>query len=77
MPKNIDDNNQYRSWEYAKIGDYHRNLDLDWSYAPTYIRKMKLVRKYLDTCSSKVNILDAGCGEGVLVEEYSSKGYMI
>jgi len=27
----------YRCWEYSKKGDYHKNLDPDWSYTPTYL----------------------------------------
>ena len=64
----------YRGWEYARRGDYHRNLDPNWSYAPTYLQKMKWVRKYIDELSMTTRILDAGCGEGVLVEDYSKAG---
>jgi 2-polyprenyl-3-methyl-5-hydroxy-6-metoxy-1,4-benzoquinol methylase len=78
------DNNQkakqgkpYRGWEYAKNGDYHRNLDLNWSYAPTYLRKMKEVRDFLNNLRQDARILDAGCGEGILVEEYSRRGRLI
>lgn len=38
---------------------------------------MKYVRKFLDSLPKEMKILDAGCGEGVLVEEYRSKGYSI
>ncbi len=61
----------YRGWEYAHLGDYHRNLDPNWSYAPTYMRKMKWIRRHIDKLPMMAQILDAGCGEGVLVEEYS------
>lgn len=74
---NTDDDRQaetYRGWEYARLGDYHRNLDPNWGYAPTYLRKMKWVRKYINGLPETVRILDAGCGEGVLVEEYSKAG---
>ncbi len=67
----------HRNWEYAKKGDYHKNLDPDWSYTPTYLQKMKRIRKFLDSLPKETKILDAGCGEGVLVEEYSDKGYSI
>jgi 2-polyprenyl-3-methyl-5-hydroxy-6-metoxy-1,4-benzoquinol methylase len=67
----------YRGWEYARIGDYHRDLDLNWSYAPTYLRKMKWVREYIETIPNDARVLDAGCGEGVLVEEYSKSGLNI
>jgi len=69
---------EFRGWEYAKKGDYHKNLDPDWSYTPTYLKKMYHMRKFLDSLpKEKTRILDAGCGEGVLVEEYLNKGYTI
>lgn len=70
-------NNRFRDWEYAVRGDYHKNLDPNWSYTPTYLRKMKYVRRFLDSLPKEAKILDAGCGEGVLVEEYRSKGRYI
>jgi SAM-dependent methyltransferase len=66
-----------RGWEYARIGDYHRNLDLNWSYAPTYLAKMKIIRAYLSALNKDSRILDAGCGEGVLVDEYRQQGFQI
>ncbi len=67
----------YRGWEYAKIGDYHRNLDPDWSYTPTYLRKMAFVRQQIQNIGTDARILDAGCGEGVLVEDFRLQGYQI
>ena len=68
----------FRSWEYAKCGDYHRNLDANWSYTPTYLRKMAFVRATIERLlDPSKRILDAGCGEGVLVEEYRQKGWDI
>jgi SAM-dependent methyltransferase len=67
----------YRGWEYTMAGDYHRNLDPNWSYAPTYLKKMAVVRRFVDRLPSEAVILDAGCGEGVLVEEYLAKGRRI
>jgi ubiquinone/menaquinone biosynthesis C-methylase UbiE len=64
----------YRGWQYETAGDYHRNLDLNWSYAPTYLQKMAIVRKFLESQPPEVSILDVACGEGVLVEEFRSKG---
>jgi SAM-dependent methyltransferase len=66
-----------RGWEYARIGDYHRNLDLNWSYAPTYLSKMRIIRSYLANVSKESRVLDAGCGEGVLVEEFRQAGFQI
>ena len=67
----------YRGWEYAKKGDYHKNLDPDWSYTPTYLKKMKSVHQFLDTLPHDAKIVDAGCGEGVLVEKYRQRGRQI
>jgi SAM-dependent methyltransferase len=71
------DKAKYRGWEYATKGDYHKNLDPNWSYTPTYLKKIAFVRTFLDNLPKETKILDAGCGEGVLVEEYRSKGYLI
>ena len=57
-----------RQGEYAARGDYHRTPDRDWDYLPTYLAKMRLVGAYLDALPAGTRVLDAGCGEGVLVE---------
>jgi len=62
---------------YATKGDYHKNLDPNWSYTPIYLKKMRFIRRFLDSLSKEIKILDAGCGERVLVEEYRLKGYLI
>lgn len=62
-----------REGEYAARGDYHRQPDPDWDYYPTYIAKLKFVRGWLDTAPPQTRVLDAGCGEGVLVEEYATR----
>lgn len=67
----------YRGWEYARIGDYHRKLDPNWSYTPTYLRKMTFVRQFIESIPCDMKILDAACGEGVLVEEFRQKGWDI
>jgi SAM-dependent methyltransferase len=58
--------------EYAHRGEYHRHLDPDWDYYPTYLAKMKAVRAYLGSLAPRTRVLDAGCGEGLLVEEFAS-----
>ena len=62
-----------RRGEYAARGDYHRAPDSTWEYYPTYRAKLAIVRQYLDRLPPGTSVLDAGCGEGVLVEEYSSR----
>ena len=62
-----------RRGEYAARGDYHRTLDPAWEYYPTYIAKMQAVRRYLDALPKGARVLDAGCGEGVIVDEYADR----
>ena len=62
-----------RTGEYAERGDYHRNLSTDWEFYPTYLAKMAAVRAYLTALPAGTRVLDAGCGEGVLVEAFKSK----
>jgi ubiquinone/menaquinone biosynthesis C-methylase UbiE len=62
-----------RDGEYAARGDYHRELDPNWEFYPTYIAKLEAVRAWLDRLPAGVRVLDAGCGEGVLVEEYAGR----
>ena len=62
-----------RQGEYALRGDYHRRLDPDWDYYPTYRAKLRIVRAYLDGLPPATRVLDAGCGEGLLVEEYADR----
>ncbi|RPJ85077.1 MAG: class I SAM-dependent methyltransferase, partial [Acidobacteria bacterium] len=59
-----------RRGEYAERGDYHRAPAPDWDYYPTYLAKLERVHRYLDALPDGTSVLDAGCGEGVLVERY-------
>ena len=62
-----------RRGEYAARGDYHRTPDPSWDYYPTYLAKLTAVRRYLDALPRTMRVLDAGCGEGVLVDEYADR----
>ncbi len=62
-----------RGGEYAARGDYHRTLDPTWDYYPTYLAKLDAVRAYLNALPAATRVLDAGCGEGVLVDEYAGR----
>lgn len=62
-----------RRGEYATRGDYHRRPDPDWDYYPTYIAKLEAVRDWLAHLPPEARVLDAGCGEGVLVDEFASR----
>jgi SAM-dependent methyltransferase len=62
-----------RDGEYAARGEYHRELDPHWDYYPTYIVKLQFVRRWLDALPPATRVLDAGCGEGVLVDEYTGR----
>jgi SAM-dependent methyltransferase len=62
-----------RTGEYAERGDYHRHLSPDWEFYPTYLAKMEAVRAYLAVLPPATRVLDAGCGEGVLVDEFHDR----
>lgn len=62
-----------RTGEYAARGDYHRAPDPDWDYYPTYLAKLEAVRRWLDGAAAGERVLDAGCGEGILVDEYAGR----
>lgn len=62
-----------RRGEYAARGDYHRTLDPAWEFYPTYLAKLASVRRWLDMLPPGTRVLDAGCGEGVLVDEYADR----
>ncbi|MGH9371369.1 MAG: hypothetical protein ACRD15_07555, partial [Vicinamibacterales bacterium] len=62
-----------RGGEYAARGDYHRVPDPDWDYYPTYLAKLETVRAWLRALAPGTRVLDAGCGEGVLVDEFASR----
>src|SRR5918994_5760006 len=62
-----------RRGEYAARGDYHRTPDPSWEFYPTYIAKLAAVRRWLDALPAGTRVLDAGCGEGVIVDEYAER----
>ena len=62
-----------RTGEYAERGDYHRQLSPDWEFYPTYIAKMARIGAYLGALPAGTRVIDAGCGEGILVEEFRDR----
>ena len=62
-----------RRGEYAARGDYHRTPDPAWDYYPTYLAKLTAVRRWLNQLPPGTRVLDAGCGEGILVDEFASR----
>jgi SAM-dependent methyltransferase len=62
-----------RGGEYATRGDYHRAPDPSWEFYPTYLAKLDAVRRWLDQSPRGIRVLDAGCGEGVLVDEFADR----
>jgi 2-polyprenyl-3-methyl-5-hydroxy-6-metoxy-1,4-benzoquinol methylase len=62
-----------RRGEYAARGDYHRAPDPSWEYYPTYVAKLEFVRRWLSELPNGMRVLDAGCGEGVLVDEFVTR----
>src|SRR5262249_16806510 len=67
-----------RKGEYARQGDFHKNLNPNWSYYPIYVNKIALVDELLQAFGNPAErTLDAGCGEGVLVEKYAHAGWDI
>ncbi|MEK6629185.1 MAG: class I SAM-dependent methyltransferase [Acidobacteriota bacterium] len=68
-----DDASATKLGEYGTRGEYHRVLDETWNYRPTYLAKMLAVRRHLDSFSPETRVLDAGCGEGVIVDQYAGR----
>ncbi len=67
-----------RKGEYSRQGEFHRNLNPNWSYYPIYLNKVELIDELLRRYNRQSGkILDAGCGEGVLVEKYAQQGWDI
>jgi SAM-dependent methyltransferase len=62
-----------RQGEYRSRGDYHRELDPDWSYAPVYRRKVELTDRFVARLEKGARLLDVGCGEGALVDRYRGR----
>ena len=73
MPDHASVSRVSRTGEYAERGEYHRHLSPEWEFYPTYLAKMDGVRRYLGALPAGTRVLDAGCGEGLLVEEFRDR----
>jgi SAM-dependent methyltransferase len=73
MPDHASVSRVSRTGEYAERGEYHRDPSPDWEFYPTYLAKLAEVRRYLSALPRQARVLDAGCGEGVLVDEFASR----
>lgn len=62
--------------DYKDKGEYHKKLDKKWPYLPIYVEKIRKIDKLMSKYKN-AKILDAGCGEGILVEKYRKKGFNI
>lgn len=60
---------------YKEKGEYHRYLDPNWNYYPTYLEKQRYLKKLIKELPEGIKMLDAGCGEGLLVEYLVSHGF--
>ncbi len=60
---------------YSILGDYHKNIDKKWAYYPVFLSKISFIEKFFKNIPKRYKILDAGCGEGFLVEKLRKNGY--
>ena len=64
------------SGEHLKQINPHWTFD-KWSYRHTFINKMKWIINHIEMLPKETKILDAGCGQGLLVQYFKEKGYNI
>lgn len=70
--------------DYEKLysGEHLKKVDpnwsfRNWSYRHTFVSKMKYVINYVSSLPKETKILDAGCGQGLLVQEFKQMGFDI
>lgn len=68
--------------DYAKLysGEHLKKINPNWtfdnwSYRHTFVAKMKYIERILRKVPKEAKILDAGCGQGLLVQEFHQRGY--
>jgi len=66
-----------RKGVYKQRGDYHKQLDKNWSSYHLHLEKTKIIRNLLCKIPKNMKIIDIGCGEGELVEHFAKQGWNI
>jgi len=70
------------NYERLYSGDHLKKINphwsfKKWSYRHTFVAKMKYVTTLVEKTPKTFKILDAGCGQGLLVEHFRKRGYDI
>ena len=60
---------------YSELGDYHKKINKKWAYYPVFLSKIKFLDEFFKDIPKEYRILDAGCGEGYLIEKFRKQGY--
>src|SRR3989338_2335534 len=82
--KYIEQLKKTKDMNYAKLysGEHLKKINPKWtfntwSYRHTFVAKMQYIEKTLSHLPKHKKTLDAGCGQGLLVEEFKRRGHDI